>query len=323
MLLLTTTSDVIRVVTDSSATVDVHASWVDRNGSTDTPGSTNTAISSATTTTVVASPAASTARNVRSLYIRNRHASTSSTVTVELYNGSTAYQLEKRSLSPGQSLYFDEAVGFFLSPATQYVASEPWHGVLAGTFGDGNPATMMQLVQKAGNVAPTPTNISTSVARCSSFVLPAAMTVNRLRAYGVGATTNVFRVALYRYSDLTRLMAETAFTTAANTWVSIGSALNVSLAANTRYFVAISVNATGTTAGCTAWGGTTAATTGQVNTAPGSLPGSLVMTSNYLQGFSFQFAVTTGALPNPAAALVAPAAWTGGMPAIWLDSADT
>lgn len=34
-------------------------------------------------------------------------------------------------------------------------------------------------------------------------------------------------------------------------------------------------------------------------------------------------AVTTGALPDPAATLAAPAAWTGGMPAIWLDSADT
>jgi hypothetical protein len=214
-------------------------------------------------------------------------------------------------------------VGFFLSPATQYVASEPWHGVLAGTFGDGNPWTLMQNVQRASNVAATPTNISTSVARCSSFVLPAAMTVNRLRAYGVGATTNVFRVALYRYSDLARLMAETAFTTAANTWVSIGSALNISLAANTRYFVAVSVNATGTTAGPVCWGTTTAATTGQVNTAPGSLPGSMALTSNYLQGFHFQFAVTTGALPDPAAALAAPAAWTGGMPAIWLDNANT
>ena len=32
MLLLTSTSDILRVVTNSAATLDVHASWVD-NGS--------------------------------------------------------------------------------------------------------------------------------------------------------------------------------------------------------------------------------------------------------------------------------------------------
>jgi hypothetical protein len=323
MLLLTSTSDVIRVVTATGVTVDVHASWVDRNGSTDTPGSTNTAISTATTTTVVAAPAASTARNVRALLIRNRHATTAETVTVELYNGSTAYQLDKRVILAGQSLMFDDAQGFRLSPVSPVTPSEPWHGVVAAAFGNGNPATMWQHMITGGTAGATPTNISTSVARCSSFVLPAGMTVNRLRVYGIGSTTNVYRVALYRYSDLARLMAETAFSTSANTWTSIGSALNVSLSANTRYFVALSVNATGTTAGCMSWHTTTTSTNGQINTAPGSLPGSLALTSNYLQGATFQFAVTTGALPDPAAALAAPAAWTGGMAAIWLDSADT
>lgn len=322
MLLLTTTSDIIRITTDSAATIDVHASWVDRNGSVDTPGSTNTAISSATTTTVVSSPAASTYRNIRRLIIRNKSAATGGTVTIELYNGSTAYQLEKRVLGPGQSIMFDDAYGWIPTP-TGGVQTRPWFGTIAGCFGDGDPGLLMEMVQRGGNVAPTPTNISTSVARCSAFMLPFDLTVNRIRAFGVGATTTTYRVALYRMSDLARLTAELAFSTAVDTWVSIGTTLNVSLAKDTMYFIACSVNATGTTAGLTAFGGTTAATTGRVNTAPAALPGSMALgATNYMSHFQFQFAVTTGALPDPAAALSAPAAWTGGMPAFWLDSAD-
>ena len=66
MLNLASTSDVLRVVTGAAADIDVHSSWVDLNGTTVTPGRTNTpAITTATTTTIVGSPAASTVRSVR------------------------------------------------------------------------------------------------------------------------------------------------------------------------------------------------------------------------------------------------------------------
>jgi len=52
MLILSSTSDIIRVVTSAAADVDVHASWVDNASGTITPGRTNTApITTATTTT--------------------------------------------------------------------------------------------------------------------------------------------------------------------------------------------------------------------------------------------------------------------------------
>ena len=53
MLLLASTSDLLRVVTSGAITTDVHASWLDLNGSTVTPGRTNTAITTATTTTEI------------------------------------------------------------------------------------------------------------------------------------------------------------------------------------------------------------------------------------------------------------------------------
>jgi hypothetical protein len=131
-------------------------------------------------------------------------------------------------------------------------------------------------------------------------------------------------VALYRLSDLARLTPELAFTTAANTWVSIGSALNVSLTKDTPYFVACSVNTTGTTAGPGCIGGTVTATTGLISTAPSALPGNLAISSTTrIDEYFFQFAVSSGALPNPAATLVTQATWTGGCPAFWLDNSDT
>ncbi len=62
MIILASTSDLIRVVTSHAATIEVHASFVDLNGTTVTPGRTNTLISTATTTTIVGSPGASTVR---------------------------------------------------------------------------------------------------------------------------------------------------------------------------------------------------------------------------------------------------------------------
>ena len=78
MLLLTSTSDLVKVVTGSAGTINVRADFVDDNAGTITPGRTNTAtISSATTTTVVGSPASSTQRNVKALFIFNNDASVS------------------------------------------------------------------------------------------------------------------------------------------------------------------------------------------------------------------------------------------------------
>lgn len=112
MLILTNSgTDKLQLVTDSAANTDVHATWVDLSGTTVTPGRTNTTISSATTTDIVATPGAGV-RNVKTLQIRNRHASLSVTVTVMFDQNGTDYELHKTSLLPGQALQFHEGVGF-------------------------------------------------------------------------------------------------------------------------------------------------------------------------------------------------------------------
>ena len=109
MINLASTSDLIRVVSSHAAQLEVHASWVDLNGTTVSPGRTNTPhITTATTTTIVASPAASTVRNVKHLNITNDHASQSCVVTVEHYDGTTAIELMAFTLLPGENMIFNE-----------------------------------------------------------------------------------------------------------------------------------------------------------------------------------------------------------------------
>lgn len=109
MINLASTSDLIQVVTSHAAQIEVHASWVDLNGTTVTPGRTNTpAITTATTTTIVASPAASTVRNVKHLNITNDHASQSCIVTVEHTDGTTAVEMMSFTLLPGENMIFNE-----------------------------------------------------------------------------------------------------------------------------------------------------------------------------------------------------------------------
>ena len=109
MLLLTSTSDIIRVVTGSAATVHCHASWVDNASGTITPGRTNTAaISTGTTTTIVAAPGASTQRNVKHINITNAHASASTTVTVQHFDGTNSEDLMGVTLLAGENLVFNE-----------------------------------------------------------------------------------------------------------------------------------------------------------------------------------------------------------------------
>jgi hypothetical protein len=123
MLALVSTSDVLRIVTDLACDLDVHASWSNLASGTVTSGRTNTLITTATTTTVVGSPAASAYRNVRRLSIRNGHASGAVLVRVQHFDGSTAVDLIGVSLRAGHSLEYEEDSGWS-------VVSAPY-GVLA------------------------------------------------------------------------------------------------------------------------------------------------------------------------------------------------
>ena len=119
MLLLISTTDILEVVTSAAATVDVVASYMDSDNANppvvqgDTMNTQLTAITTATTTTVVSAPASNERRNVKTLHIRNKHASTATDVTVQFDRSGTNYELHKVNLLPGEALEYIEGVGFF------------------------------------------------------------------------------------------------------------------------------------------------------------------------------------------------------------------
>jgi hypothetical protein len=112
MLLLATTSAKLQVITGSAVTVDVHASFADFDGSTTTLDRQNSAITTATTTDVVGAPGASTQRNIKGLFIRNKHASSSVAITVVRFDGVNSFELYKTTLLAGESLSFVDGHGF-------------------------------------------------------------------------------------------------------------------------------------------------------------------------------------------------------------------
>lgn len=156
MIILTNAgTDKLQLVTSAAATVDVFASWVDllASGSGDpTPGRTLTSISSATTTDVVAVPAASMVRNVKEITIRNTHASLSTDVTLLVNLNATTGQLNKTTLAAGEALEYIEGVGYYkIGAAVVYVA--PTTSVAAQT------PTAATLTQLSGSSIAVPSGL--------------------------------------------------------------------------------------------------------------------------------------------------------------------
>ena len=96
-------------------------------------------------------------------------------------------------------------------------ANPSWYGNLYGAFDSCSPQDLLNHAILSGTVALTPTNLSTSLARIAYFRPPANITVNKIRFYGVGATSGIFQVAIYDGNTLARLTTQLSITTVVNT----------------------------------------------------------------------------------------------------------
>ena len=76
MILLNSTSDILQLSTSSTASTDYYVAYTDITTTTFTPGVSAGNISSATDTTILSSPGASTTRQVKFLTLRNKGTST-------------------------------------------------------------------------------------------------------------------------------------------------------------------------------------------------------------------------------------------------------
>lgn len=115
MLILKSTTDIVRLTNGSAGELNVSASLTETDNSVppvtqDTPDPAHLgAITTATTTTLVAAPATSSKRrNVKTLVITNPHATVNQSIVVERYDGSTAVQIWGGVLLVGEMLVMDE-----------------------------------------------------------------------------------------------------------------------------------------------------------------------------------------------------------------------
>ena len=104
--MILTGSDILRVTTTSAATLTVYAAYTDHGRERTARGRASTAISSATTTTVLSGPGAPTQRDVGMVAVANTHASTSNTVTIEHFDGTTSTRVWAGVLAAGESVVY-------------------------------------------------------------------------------------------------------------------------------------------------------------------------------------------------------------------------
>ncbi len=147
MLLLAATTDKLGVITTTTSDIDCHVSYIDLNSSTGAwvgGGKQNTSINTAVTspgTDILASPAATTLRNIKTINIRNHHASASQTITLVYNQNATIFELHKVTLAAGEALEYIEGVGFFVMGAL-------------------NPNTVISLAADQSNSTTTATSVT-------------------------------------------------------------------------------------------------------------------------------------------------------------------
>ena len=300
MLLLTSTSDKVQVITGTAgASIDVHASYVDNNSGTITPGRTNVVgISTATTTDIVGSPGSGVQRNVKGIYITNTSASVSTQVTVVHTDGTNVADLMGVTLLPGENLGYREDGSWVHRDAQggEYAGRPATDVFMAGTGISGTLAeTMPRMLCSEANLAA----LTSGTLLLTAIYLKAGMRCNNISFHSAttaaGTPTNQF-FALY---DINRaLLAQTANATttawAANSIATRALTATYVVPSDGLYYVGIMVTATTVPT----LKGLTAKTASQL---AGQTP--------ILHGNSTTALTTT--LPNPAAAI------TAGVNAVW------
>lgn len=210
-------------------------------------------------------------------------------------------------------LYCNGSAWAFQTPAGS--SSPAWHGKFYATRGNCDPVDQAQHENMLAVAGPTPTGITASIARCVMFTPPANITVSSIRLFGVGATTNLYKFAIYPGGGGSKIWDSGTITTAANAWLNLTTGLPVTLIAGTKYWWCVTVVSTGTTAGF------------RSEAAPlgtnywGAVAAPIGNSSLGLPVYA-QFAVSSGIFPATLPTIVA-AAYSGGttgtVPMGWLD----
>lgn len=114
-MILATTNETLNVDTVTAGTIDYEVYYADHTSTTFTANSTQGSISAITTTNVLSAPSAGTQRQVKTILLTNRDASTSGiaqTVFIKKVVSGTDYYLTPNTrLNPGESLLYTDKKG--------------------------------------------------------------------------------------------------------------------------------------------------------------------------------------------------------------------
>lgn len=111
MILLTTTTHILELVTTTTAAIDVSVSYVDITSSALAPASQDTAITTATTTTITSAPSGSHHRQIKHISIQNK-GTTTNNITVQKDVSGTNFILFRCNLRANESIQYIDTVGF-------------------------------------------------------------------------------------------------------------------------------------------------------------------------------------------------------------------
>jgi len=194
MLLLTSVTDKLQIVTGSAVAVDVHASYVDitlATGNFASAAPQNTLITTAATTDVVSSPGAGIARNIQTLSVRNKSATSPQDITVKHIGGATTVELIKVTLRAGYQLCYIDGEGWELLDANgnvlQSTNTRPVQSVYDAQVDFGFVGDLVTVFDGACSVA-SPSKITSATA---AFDVN-ALVGQRITLAGAGAAGAVY-----------------------------------------------------------------------------------------------------------------------------------
>lgn len=145
MILLTNTTHTLEVVTSSGADIDYTVSYVDITTSSFSPDSVQGTITTATTTTIVSAPAASTQRQIKLITLRNVDATLSNSIIIQKdVSGANYRQTGSITLYAGETFVYSDTQGYYIlnssgvKKQTSYLVHPSQTVMMSPTFATAN-----------------------------------------------------------------------------------------------------------------------------------------------------------------------------------------
>ena len=220
MLLLTSTTDILTLTTASAGSIIYKVDYVDNNAGTITPGHTTNAvaISTATTTTICASPGAGVQRNVKRITINNTSGSVANICTVNMSDGTNVLALYDANLAIGESYDMLDNGGWTYYDST----GKPYQTAL--TSGPGSFTTLTASAAVTLSPANAAVAISPSGTGTVAISPVGALTVNPTAASAINNTSiGVTTAAAGRFTTSATTSTAGVGMAAGTPWLSVAA----------------------------------------------------------------------------------------------------